>query len=114
TKTFQNLLAEAYLGAGGNLDQGAWRGALLRNGTTLLEADVDTHAILEAARSLGRHQEFPGLIKQRMKEVATQSGLCEWKGINRSRLTVGQLSSCGCARCSEWAEHVTAFSERAA
>jgi hypothetical protein len=93
---------DVYQGAGGNLQLERERGALARSVTSLAKDDVPDAQILAAVRDLGRKQEFPGLLKQRVTELAQQGGACEWEGLDRSRLTPSQLSGCDCARCEEW------------
>jgi phage replication O-like protein O len=112
--TFQNRLADSYLAAGGSLELAAWRGALFRNAATLLKAGNDEHGILDAARSLGRERAFPGLLKQRHDELAQQGGLCQWHGLDPSRLTTSQLLECGCGKCTQWAQHLPAVTHTTA
>jgi phage replication O-like protein O len=105
-KTAQNRIVDAYCGAGGNLELDSWRGSLLRQATELAKKHPED-LILAAAASLGREQEFPGYLKQRVAELKENGGPCQWGTLDRSRLTPDQLAECSCHHCQEWANAPT-------
>lgn len=99
---------EQYLAAGGNLllvrERNALAGAIGR----AVKAGHDHDLILDAVRDLGRNQEFPGLLTQRITDFKTNGRPCTWAGIGRLNLTVPQLTECGCPRCTERAQTLAA------
>lgn len=107
-KDLRRQAFDTYLAAGGTLELDRERGALARSVTVLAKTGVPHREILAAIRDLGRKQEFPGLLKQHIQELAEQGGACEWNGLDRSRLTTTQLAECDCAHCQEWLVFTTA------
>jgi hypothetical protein len=97
--------AEAYLEAGGSLDLDEWRGALVRQASTLAKRGVSERTILAAAHKLGRERGFPGYLAQRAEAIEESGGPCSWEGLDHSRLTIEQLGECACKRCSDWLTH---------
>lgn len=92
---------ETYRAAGGNLllvrERNALAGAIGR----AVKNGHDRELILDAVRDLGRNQEFPGLLTQRITDFKTNGRPCTWQGIGRLNLTIAQLTECGCQRCTE-------------
>lgn len=104
-KTFQARVIDEYLSHGGSLELDAWKGALLRSATALQKAGASDRVLFAAVRELGREGAFPGYLKQRAEGIEANGGPCSWQGMDRSALTVKQLSECPCPHCEKWAAH---------
>lgn len=104
---------ETYLAAGGSLTLDRERGALARSLKAAVLAGTEPELILAAVRDLGRKQEFPGLLKQRLVEFAENGIPCRWAGIGRLHLTSPQLLECGCRHCEARADKLRAEFEHA-
>lgn len=111
TNEIRQRAFDAYLSAGGSLSLERERGALARAVTSEAKAGTETAAIVAACRSLGRERAFPGLLKQRVAELAASGGPCAWEGLDRMALSVAQLSTCECVKCGEWRDYRAAKGE---
>lgn len=98
---FRRKAFETYLNAGGTLTLDRERNSLARSVNAAVQAGTPPETILAAVRDLGRKRDFPGLLKQRIADFATNGTPCQWEGIGRLRLTIHQLNECGCHRCNE-------------
>ncbi len=94
---------ETYLAAGGSneLDR-AGRGALASSVKTAASNGATDEEILAAIGDLGRTGDFPGYLKQRLRELQEQGGACAWPALDRSKLSYEQLETCRCNLCAEW------------
>jgi hypothetical protein len=101
---FRRDAFDAYLATGGTLTLERERATLARAVNSAAKAGTDQSLILAACRDLGRTGDLPGLLKQRIAELAERGGACEYEGLDRSRMTPAQLERCGCMQCTEWAK----------
>lgn len=92
----------AYQAAGGNLENDNWRNTLARQIKTARKTETPEH-ILAACKDLGRKNEFPGYLQDRIRQIQDNGGPCKWEGLDRSQITPQRLRTCGCHPCTEWA-----------
>jgi hypothetical protein len=111
TNEIRQQAFDAYLSAGGSLSYERERGSLARAVTAEAKTGTETAAIVAACRALGRERAFPGLLKQRVAELAAAGGPCAWEGLDRMALSVAQLSTCACVKCVEWRDYRAAKGE---
>jgi hypothetical protein len=106
TPELQQLIAkaiDAYRNHGGSLELADRKPALVGQVATLARNGTDERVILAACADLGRARAFPGLLKQRVDQITSEGGPCQWQH-NRRGLTRTQLLECGCPTCTQWAE----------
>jgi len=102
TPTLPARAIDAYLAAGGSLELSDWKGALVRQATSLVQKGAAEATVLAAVSVLGREREFPGHLTQRVRAYETNGLPCRWQEIGHTRLSPAQLAECGCPLCERW------------
>jgi hypothetical protein len=91
----------AYRSAGGSLKDGKAAAILGAAAKRARYSGATPEQVQEAAKQLGRSHGHPGALGAVARRLMADTA-CR-NGDSRSRLTVEQLSRCGCAQCREWA-----------